>query len=488
MKVLFIYSFFGAISRRTPIKSPAFVPFGVSLLSSFLKQYGHETRVLVTSRIFGDKYKASIDEYLQEFYPKVIGFTAVSTEFPFMAEAAHYIKQKYPDIFLLIGGAHVSLNAKDISLDDFNALCIGEGEYPMLELVSSLENGKHPTGIPNLWIKQGKVIEKNPPRPFIEDLDSLPFADREIWEEWVDDNALYSQHAGITVLLGRGCPFECTYCSNHVLKKLAAGRYTRFRSPDNIIQEIAQIHEKYPENTEIYLEVETFGVNREWAIKLCSKLEQLNLTLNKSLQFGVNLRVTPKMDVNNLFSAMARSNFKHINIGLESGNERVRKDILKRNYSNQDIFDVVFTARKYGLKVKVYNLIGIPGETITEFYDTVAMNRVCQPDANYTSIFYPYPGTSLYHLCEERKLLPEELDTESERTKAQLDLPGFTKNQIQRSYIWFEYYVYKGIRPLHKILFKVLVTLIRSSPFLYRLFRRFDNFANISILKPFLLQ
>jgi radical SAM superfamily enzyme YgiQ (UPF0313 family) len=319
-----------------------------------------------------------------------------------------------------------------------------------------------PSDIPNLWIKHGSEIEKNSPRPFLQDLDSLPFPDREIWQEWIEER----QGSRYSVLLARGCPFQCTYCCNHALKKVALGAYVRFRSPDNIVKEIKEITNRSQSTKEIYLEVESFGINKEWAIELCSKLESFNKTLSHPLFFGANLRITPNADLENLFVACKKCNFRFINIGLESGSERVRREILKRNYSNEDIINAVVSARKHGLKIALFNMIGIPGETIGDFKETVKINRICLPDWHFTSIFFPYPGTDLYFLCKEQGLLKKPLDTEIERMKATLDLPGYTKKQIEKSYIWFDYYVYKGRKPIYKILGLVLKSKLRSKSYL----------------------
>lgn len=162
-----------------------------------------------------------------------------------------------------------------------------------------------------------------------------------------------------------------------------------------------------------------------------------------------------------------------VKIGLESGSERIRREILKRNYSNKDIIDAVSLARKYGLKVFFYNLMGIPGETLNDFKETIGINRICLPDISIPHVFFPYPGTELYALCKDLKLLPKVLDTDLERCKATLDLPGFSKKQIQDSYVWFDYDVYKGYKPMYKILFKVLVAKLISNTSLHNIYRRF---------------
>lgn len=474
MSILFIYSVDEIYSFHKPLSEPGQIQFGISYISAFLKRYLHQTKLVVLSRILGRKNYRIIDEYLKKNYPRLICFTAVSSEYRFIADIAKYIKNSYPGIYLLIGGPHVSLNPQDILCDEFDALCIGEGEHPALELVSQLEKGMPPSGIPNLWIKKDSQIEKNPTRPFLQDLDSLPFPDREMWQEWIIEGSGLRH----MVLLGRGCPYECTYCCNHALKKISSGTYLRFRSSDNVAEEIKEIVTKYPMVEEIYLEVETIGINKKWDIELCLKLKQLNAALSKPLTFGVNLRVTANAELESLFAAFKESNFRFINIGLESGSERVRREILKRNYSNEDIIAAVRLARKYGLRVNFYNLIGVPGETAADFQETLKMNRKCMPDFCYNYIFYPYPGTLLYSLCKEKGLLKRCPDIEMERSKATLDLPGFRKKQIQKSYLWFDYCFYKGYKPEYKLLASVLALKVRSNYF-YRRIKHYRFFQQL---------
>jgi radical SAM superfamily enzyme YgiQ (UPF0313 family) len=132
-------------------------------------------------------------------------------------------------------------------------------------------------------------------------------------------------------------------------------------------------------------------------------------------------------------------------------------------------------ARKYGLKVAFFNMLGLPGETIADFKETAKINRTCLPDWNFTSIFYPYPGTKLYSLCRERGLLKEPIDTTTERRKAVLDLPEFPKKQVQKSCIWFDYYVYNGLKPKHKILASVLRSKFASKNYQNILYRKLTN-------------
>lgn len=453
--------------------------FGISYISSILKKNGHVTKLIVLSRMLGKRNIKIIDECVKKYRPQLICFTAVYTEFGLIKFMAKYIKNRYPEIFLLAGGPHVSLNPHEAIKGNFDALCVGEGEYPTLELVSQLEKGKQPCGIANFWIKHGLTIEQNPPRLFLQNLDSLPFPDREMWQELIEE----APNSTTAVLLGRGCPFNCSYCCNASLRNLAEGSYVRFRSPGNIAKEIKDIASQSPAKTKIYLEVETIGTNKEWALELCLELERLNASLKQPLTYSTNLRITPNIDLNSLFAAFKKSNFSMVKIGLESGSERIRREILKRNYSNQDIINTVSLARKYDLKVFFYNLIGIPGETLNDFKETIKINRQCLPDITIPHVFFPYPGTELYSLCEHLKLLPNVSDTSLERCKATLSLPGFSKKQIQNSYVWFEYNVYKGRKPMHKILLKVLVSKLISNTLLHGIYRKITYLTFVKQLR-----
>lgn len=287
--------------------------------------------------------------------------------------------------------------------------------------------------------------------------------------------------------MGRGCPYSCTYCCNHAFRKITNGNYVRFRSPQNIIEEIRLIHKKYPLEKNIYLEVESFNTNKEWAIKVCNEIEKYNKSLNRSLSFGSNIRITANANFSTLFEACKRADISRLIIGLESGSEGVRKDILKRNYSNDDVIKTINLAKKYGLNYNFQVMIGIPGETIEDLKETIKICRICQPKEVLVNIFYPYPGTDLFELCKKMNLLQEQIDIKIERRQAIFSLPGFSKKQIQRSYIWFDYNVYKGYKSRIKLILKVIIKLLRSNSFIILILSKFFNSYSMIKLKKYII-
>lgn len=439
MKVLFIYSIQKSVVFGKPLAGQESIQFGISYISSVLKQNKHTTELVVIDRKHGRRNHKLLTRTIHQFSPDLICFTSVHSEFDFILTIAKYIKTRFPNIPLLGGGVHITLNPSEKLLDVFNCICIGEGEYPVLEYITHLEKGIPATNVENLWIKDNGIVHRNPVRHFIKDLDALPFPDRSMWQKWI-----LEPQTRITILLGRGCPYNCTYCCNHRLRKIAGGTYVRLRNPLNIVQEIEKLYEEFPSIGEYFLEVETIGCDMNWLNDLCEELFHFNQSKAGKLQFSTNLRISPLMDYDSIFHSLKRANFESVIIGLESGNERVRKEFLNRAYSNENILQAVQSARKHGIKVGLFNMVGIPTETAADFADTVKMNQLIEPDWHSTSIFFPYQGTKLYDLTAELGLMPQKLNTNSERQKAVLNLPGFPRKMIQKSFDTFHYQVYKA--------------------------------------------
>lgn len=467
MRVLFVHSEEDYYSKKKPLESFERMQFGISYISSVLKQAGHETQLVIPT----PETLEVIDQHINDFDPAVVCFTSVYTVFDFICEVAARVKKHFPDLPLLVGGPHATLRPEECLAAAFDIVCIGEGEHAMLELIEQMENGKVPSGIPNFQFKRPDgTVERNKPRPFLEDVDSLPFPDRDMWVPWVA-NPLSRP----SVLAGRGCPFDCTYCSNHALKGAGEGKYVRMRSAANITAEVEEYKKKFPELMEVYLEVETLGANQKWALELASALEELNTRWEVPIAFGANLRVTPNKNYDKLFAGLKRANFRFVNIGLESGSERVRREVLKRKYSNDDIIGAVKTARKYGLQVGFYNLIGLPGETRKDFLETVKLNRVCQPDWFLLSVFFPYPGTRLHDICVEQGLLDKKIDKVFERRRPVLDLPGFGKREIRAWYTWSPALFYGGHRPFKEVMWLVTMGKIFATPRILAVWRAASN-------------
>jgi len=479
IKILFVYSLDETQSALKPLSSPEQINFGISYIAGLLKKNGHVPNLVILCKGRQKKSFILLEQNINEFKPDIISFHIVSTQYDYLSEVASYIKERNQNIFLLAGGPHVSINPDDVITGSFDAICIGEGEYPTLELVQKLIQNEPITNIANFWIRTRNGIEKNATRPFIENLDSLSLPYRNMWFRWIEE------HIGsrFSILLGRGCYFNCTYCSNHVLRRVANGDYVRFRSPDNIISELRDLHHKFPNKYEYFFEIEAFNINKKWMIDLCLKLKTFNESLVKPLVFGTNIRITPNSNFEDIFASCAKANIRYLTVGLESGSERIRRDVMNRVYSNDDVIRMASQARKYGLKFGFQNMIGLPSETEEDFMETVNLNRICQPDWYNLSIFYPYPGTDLANTSEKMGLLNKKIDSHMERKRVHLDLSTFPERSLKKRFFMFELDVYKGKKPFIKILAVILQRILSSYKVSNNIYRTIMRMAVLQKIK-----
>jgi radical SAM superfamily enzyme YgiQ (UPF0313 family) len=464
MNVLFVYTVpYAPPPPARPLPDWTEMSLGISYLAGVLERAGHSVRLAVLRR---EGWAADLDRVLRGFSPRLVCFTAVTTEYPFVEKVARYLGRWLPGVHRVIGGPHASLQPEEVVPGPFESVCVGEGEAALAELATAIDSDREPAGIANLLIKREGTVERNPTRPWDERIERLGPPHREMWRPWVESDARH------TVLLGRGCPYNCTYCSNHALRKLADGRYVRLRSATDVVEEIRAVSADYPAAAEIYLEVESITANPDYALELAARLEELNASRAIPLAFGTNVRILRTKRLRPLFEAFARAGFSHVNVGLESGSERVRRDVLRRYYSNEDVRRTFEDARAAGLRINAYNLVGVPGETPRDFRRTIAINRELRPDESRLSIFYPYPGTDLHATCIDRGLEIRLSEENAERYRAHLGLPEFPNRRVERYFRWFDLLVYRGARSLPVLLRSYRSKWLAGHPRLLRAYRR----------------
>lgn len=424
---------------RHPLNRSLEIPYGLALMATILKNDGHKTEVLVLSPedVVGDSFRERIAQY----EPQLICFSCVSSHFPLVRKIAQAFKSVHCEAYIAVGGPHATLNPEStISCPEIDAVCVGEGEHGIGQLAAQLDSGQEPEGIDNFWLKKrdSGLIQRNPMAPFLDDLDLVPFIDRDMWEPWLEN-----PHTEPAVLLGRGCPNNCRFCCNHKFRKIANGRYVRFRSVPNIIQEIEKIVQTH-ETDSIYLETETLSSNLDFGFDLCDALKHFNEKRNNPITFRINFSLTNRLardheQVDKLLRKFVQANVMHLNIGLESGSERIRQLLRRPNYANEDFIKFCRQARNQGLGVRTYVIIGLPGETLSDWKTTIDVVRRSEPEDVALSIFFPYPGTEAYDMAKKEGLLKKDIsDYVTERQEVVIDLPGFSRRRILLEYRLFE--------------------------------------------------
>ncbi len=284
--------------------------------------------------------------------------------------------------------------------------------------------------IQNLWLKRGGEVIKNEFRPLIDPLDSLPYADYDLF----DIESIMKDTGGeFTFIASRGCPYSCTYCCNHTLREIqkSKGKYFRVRSVDSLLNEIEYNKSKYPIKW-LNFHDDVLGLNREWILEFREKYpERFNL------QFGCNLRADAVDEA--LLENLKRAGCTQVSFGVESGNEWLREKILNRRITNKQIITVFETARRLGMKTMAYNMIGLPYETPDMVRETIDVNKRIAPDRVAISFFYPYPLTELWNVCKKEGFISNKQAT-GYVIDSVLNLPTMSRREMTRLYTKFYQY------------------------------------------------
>ena len=419
MKVLLIYP------DIQTIQFPHF-QHGIASISAVLKQAGHKTALLYLHREIEDQ--VFLDQVRAQ-QPDLVAFSATTMQYPYARRYAAALKAG-ARLRLILGGIHATV-APEAVLEDqvFEVLVRAEGEYPLLDYLTALETGQDPSRIPNLWLRRPDgSIQKNPLRPPA-DLQKLPLVDRELFD---NDVLMRENNRQVAIMASRGCPYACTYCCNSVLTELAGGakNLVRQRRVESVMAEIQELHRRFPELKSLIFMDEIFTLNRDWIQEFCSAYRRAFTT-----PFQIFLRVeTVDRD---LLARLREAGLYSIIVGVESGNERIRREVLNRRMSNEQIIRVFAWADELGIETWDFNMIGLPGETEANVRETMELNRRIKPHHIQVSIFYPFPGTPIHERCQAEGLLPREHTTSVFHNLPTLDLPGLSRSRLRELFAEF---------------------------------------------------
>jgi len=357
---------------------------GPMYISSMLKSRGHQCEVMIET--------LESDNDLRKLWaasPDLIAVSCLTSDYHWAVSKAQDIK-KQAKTPIILGGTHPTLNPEEsISDPAIDMICIGEGEYPMVELAEALDQNRDFSSIANLWVKKDGIIIKNEFRALIEDLDLLPFPDRELYQKY----AFFRKRGKRPIHLSRGCPYDCSYCHNAGKKRIfrEKGAYVRWRSQDNILREIQEIEQNRFIKV-LHVIDDSFGINSQWLITF---LEKLAGTSKKKLVLQANMRAD--MVTEDLCASFENYGLSllRIRIAVETGNEDYRQKILKKNISNRTLLKAADLFNKYRIDFITYNMIGLPGESLALALETLRLNIQLKPSLAICFVYQPYAGTEL---------------------------------------------------------------------------------------------
>lgn len=362
-------------------------PLGLCYLKSPLQADGHHVKV-VDGEASGLSL-SSILSVVEDYQPDIVGIQIVSPLWRTAIAIATAVKERHK-IPIVAGGPHVTLTREEALREApaFDYAVLSESEDGMRELVEAITRGESTdvSKVTGIIYRHGDEIRATPPRQLRPDVDNLHFPDRHDLDH---SKYLFSvPGAGIrrftTLITSRGCPYNCTFCT----EPLMYGRTTRFRSAENVVNEIQDFHDRHDINHFIFVD-DTLTTRKERILDMCSQLKDRKLDITWEGWTHVNT-VSP-----DLLKVMADAGLRRLSFGIESGNAEVLKS-LQKNSTLPRVREAYKWAKDAGIETRGSVILGLPGDTrasVQETIDFVVGLKEC--DHAYFNIAMPYPGTEI---------------------------------------------------------------------------------------------
>lgn len=417
---------------------------GIQCLSAFLKQGGYQTALVNDPNLFENPWvqfsklgawmedKQHVMDQIAAHSPDLVALSVVTDDFKWGLKWADRIKNEL-GIPIVMGNAHPTFHPELVlgkSSVDFIAR--GEGELTLLELTEALEGRRDFSSVQGLGYKtRGGALKINEMRPLIENMDILPYPDKDLYYEAMP----YLDH-GYTTMSGRGCPYRCTFCDNNSSQRLyrASGRvqkWTRRHSPEYVVKEILWAKERYGIK-HVRFNDEDFSYSKEWTREFCA--------LYKEAKIGIPwfAWVYPNTVDKEIAELMADAGCDAVEMGIQSGSEHLRKEVLHRNTKDEQIKKSMLALREAKIRTTVDIIVGLPTESKEDLDSTVRLLRDGNPWHLYAFWLRYYPSTEILQMAKERKLLsPEHIKQLEDGLHSRGHIAGGTeleKDGLSRSY------------------------------------------------------
>ena len=397
------------------------------------------------SGIVAEKTKGGLQECLSDFEnecknwnPDIIMASAMESTFLFtilMLKSAKKFNKTH-----VLGGVFATFAPeKAISYDEVDIICIGEGEKIIVPLCEKIYSGNDLSSIPNLWVKDkhGSILKTGLIAPV--DLNDNPPFDASIF----DDTRFYRAMAGkmykmFPVETHRGCPNKCAFCNSPLqaskYKKETGGKYFRKKDIPNVIRDILYFANECKAEYLFFWADNFLAYTRKDIDFFCDAYAKIGLPFY--------VQSYPSTLDEYKIKRLLEVGLHRVGIGIEHGNEKFRKEVLNRNYSNQTAIEKISILKKYNIQFSCNNIVGFPLETPELHEDTVRLNRAIDPDSASCSIFTPFHGTPLRKLSISLGFLKDpDLIAPTNDDISVLDMPQFPKELISGKSRTFNLYL-----------------------------------------------
>ena len=419
---------------------PDISAFGVRSLSAYLRDKGHETKVIFFPESIGLLREGGkfVYRYSQEVLSQLvelargsdlIGISFMTNYFDRAIQITNEIK-RYMDIPVIWGGIHASTKPEQ-ALKYTDMVCIGEGEEVLLDLLETIESGQNFDDVEGVWLKDNGKIIQNRLRPLIKDLDRLPYFDcsnedhyllhkesdrikpltKELYKKTMP--LLPDRNGGLKrayrTMTDRGCPHRCSYCNVATLKEMYKNDktpYLRVRSVENVMEELVQIKKRFP-----FVEAVQFFDDTFFARSL-KYIERFSEQYAEKVRLPFYCQASPNTLAEKKLKTLIDAGLVYVEMGIQTGSKRVR-ELYRRKESNEKILEatrLLHASRDRLIPPDYHIIIDNPWETENDTFETVKLlYLISKPYGLCISSLVFFPGTALYEKAVKEGTVRDEM-------------------------------------------------------------------------------
>lgn len=385
---------------------------GISQISAIAKRDGHQVGLAFSASLFHDRFNLefpsiapffddthNVIQAIQDQQPDVLSFGALTSTYQWMLHVAQKAKEINPNIKTVFGGVHPSaVPHLVIARPQVDFVVVGEGDEAFPSILKAIAKKDYSQPIFNTRFKnaEGRIIS-GLQKGFLQHLDTLPFFDKELWEEHVRLGDLY------LTMASRGCPYRCTFCFNNFFAKLPeekSGKYVRLRSVDHVIAELKIAKRRYKIH-KIDFQDDVFATSKKW-------LEEFSWKYKKEIGIPYNILTHPRYMDEDIAKWLKESGCEWIQMGVQSMDEGFKKDSLMRYERSEDVEAALNMMRKYGMHAKVDHMFGLPDEPLSAQENARLLYAKTHPKRVQTFWTCYLPGTQMMREAEEKGTITQE--------------------------------------------------------------------------------
>ena len=388
---------------------------GLKYIHSYLCNHNIDSNILFLPK-YNEKDNRVIGEFLKGYNPDLIGVGLMSNEFHLAKNFSSFVKNEFPELAIVWGGIHPSISPSQ-SLEYADFVFIGESEHAFLEYINAVSMNKPTANILNLAYKSNGKVVINKVRPCIENLDTFFFPEHLPKKSFILHNnqiirlnhALlrkYARYSGrfYSLLTTRGCPFSCSYCCNSFYSKLYGTAKIRRRSVDNVIEEIKTAVTLYPNIVYINIQDDNFfSYDVQWMRNF------VHLYRKEKIGKRFVCRTTPKHVSEEKILMLKEVGLSWIFMGLQTGSERVNREIYKRYVSNETFLHATEIIKRNNIAGSYDVILDNPYETDSDVLETIeVLLKISKPFMLQIFSLCFYHGTEIYDMALRDNIIFED--------------------------------------------------------------------------------